>query len=221
MNNHDNIPRKDEDFHLFQGNLMVTLPSLFSKLGITAAQLEPLEAAQAPWYEAWGIVSNPATRTSVAISNKDDAREAYEAAIRKFLRRYVNGNDDLTNGDRQLLGLSPRKEGHTPIVPPDDYPEASFDTSILREIAAHIRVRGSSSRAKAPRMHGTEAVHAILDAPPADIEQLTHSAFDTRSPLKLTFRESDRGKTLYIAFRWEAPNGAKGPWSPIYAVVVP
>jgi hypothetical protein len=106
-------------------------------------------------------------------------------------------------------------------VPPDDYLEPSFDTSILREIAAHFHVRGSSSRAKADRMHGVEAAHALLDAPPAEVEQLIHSAFDTSSPLKLTFRESDRGKTLYIAFRWEAPNGAKGPWSPIYAVVVP
>jgi hypothetical protein len=157
----------------------------------------------------------------VAISNKDDAREAYEAAIRKFLRRYVTGNDDLTNGDRQLPGLPPLKKGHTPIMPPDDYPDAWFDTSILREVSAHFRVRGSDSRAKAAGMHGVEAAHAILDTPPTDIEQLTRSAFDTRSPLKLTFRESDRGKTLYIAFRWEAPNGAKGPWSIIYAVIIP
>ncbi|MDR1280851.1 MAG: hypothetical protein LBK99_08515 [Opitutaceae bacterium] len=221
MNNHDNIPRKDEDFHLFQGNLMVTPPGMLPKLGITVAQLDPLMAAQPRWLDAWATVSNPATRTSVAISNKDDARETYEAAIRKFLRRYVNGNDDLTNGDHQLLGLPPRKEGHTPIVPPDDYPEPSFDTSILREIAAHFHVRGSSSRAKADRMHGVEAAHALLDAPPTEVEQLIHSAFDTRSPLKLTFKESERGKTLYIAFRREAPNGAKGPWRPIYAIVVP
>ncbi|MDR1282590.1 MAG: hypothetical protein LBK99_17475 [Opitutaceae bacterium] len=46
MNNHDNIPRKDEEFHLFQESLMVTLPGMLPKPGITMAQLEPLVATQ-------------------------------------------------------------------------------------------------------------------------------------------------------------------------------
>ncbi|AHF92137.1 hypothetical protein OpiT1DRAFT_01428 [Opitutaceae bacterium TAV1] len=221
MHYSDYIPRPDEAFHLFQENLIEVLPGFFTKLGITTAQLEPLVAAQAVWRDAWGLVCNPATRTSVAITNKDAAREAYEAAIRKLVRRYITGNDDLTNGDRQLLGLPPRKEGRTPILPPDDYPEAWFDTSILREVHAHFRPRGSEHRAKADLMHGAEAAWSFLDSPPTDVEQLIRSAFDTRSPLKLTFKESERGKTLYIAFRWEAPNGSKGPWSPIYSVVIP
>jgi hypothetical protein len=50
---------------------------------------------------------------------------------------------------------------------------------------------------------------------------LTHSAFDTRSPLKLQFENDLRGKTLYFAMRWENTRGEKGPWSPIMSVIIP
>ena len=47
--------------------------------------------------------------------------------------------------------------------------------------------------------------------PPASIEALTHSDFDTASPFTLTFDESDRGKRVYFCLRWESNTNLKGP----------
>jgi hypothetical protein len=70
-------------------------------------------------------------------------------------------------------------------------------------------------------VHGTELVWLIADAPPKETEELVHSAFATRSPLELTFKESERGKRIYYAARWETGTVKKGKFSDILSAVVP
>jgi hypothetical protein len=66
-----------------------------------------------------------------------------------------------------------------------------------------------------------ELVWVIADTPPTEIEQLIHSAFATRSPLELTFKESERGKRVYYAVRWETGTVKKGKFSEIYSAIIP
>jgi hypothetical protein len=53
------------------------------------------------------------------------------------------------------------------------------------------------------------------------VEDLIHSAFDTRSPFTLSFDENQRGKTVYFCLRWENTRGEKGPWSEIVSGIIP
>jgi hypothetical protein len=64
-------------------------------------------------------------------------------------------------------------------------------------------------------VHGLELCYLIADTQPAEIDELVHSAFATKSPLEITFKESDRGKKLFFAVRWETGTVKKGPWSEI------
>jgi hypothetical protein len=66
-----------------------------------------------------------------------------------------------------------------------------------------------------------ELVWATLDAMPADWSALTHSVFDTRTPLRLAFDGAERGRRLFYAMRWENTRGDKGPWSEIAETVIP
>jgi hypothetical protein len=70
-------------------------------------------------------------------------------------------------------------------------------------------------------VHGAEIVWAILPEPPKDISELIHSAFCTASPFRLEFKESDRGKTVYLCVRWENTTGEKGPWTAILSAIIP
>ena len=79
----------------------------------------------------------------------------------------------------------------------------------------------NEARAKPAGQHGAEILWAILDAPPAHLGDLVHSAFDTHSPYTLSFDESERGKTVYFALCWENTRGEKGPYSPIESAIVP
>jgi hypothetical protein len=82
--------------------------------------------------------------------------------------------------------------------------------------------RANSKRwGKPGDVHGMELVWLISDTPPEQVEDLVHSAFATKSPLKLTFKESERGKRLYYAVRWETGTAKKGDFSEIFSVFVP
>jgi hypothetical protein len=39
--------------------------------------------------------------------------------------------------------------------------------------------------------------------------------------LILTFREEDRGKTVYMAGRWKGGREQEGPWSGIISAIIP
>jgi hypothetical protein len=43
----------------------------------------------------------------------------------------------------------------------------------------------------------------------------------SRTPHTLQFTEEDRGKTVYIALRWQNERGNTGPWSDIKSTVIP
>jgi hypothetical protein len=79
----------------------------------------------------------------------------------------------------------------------------------------------SEGRAKPYGVHGAEFIYGILDTPPTQWNELTLSAFDTRSPLRLSFENSQRRRTLYFAARWENTRGEKGPWSEIQNTSIP
>ncbi|MDR1419794.1 MAG: hypothetical protein LBI86_05430, partial [Treponema sp.] len=58
---------------------------------------------------------------------------------------------------------------------------------------------------------------------PKNIEKdLIESAFDTKSPLILTFEEGDRGARIYMAGRREIEReGVKGDFGDIVSTIVP
>jgi hypothetical protein len=75
--------------------------------------------------------------------------------------------------------------------------------------------------AKPYGVRGAELAWAILPAPPKSQADLTHSAFDTRSPYIFEFDIPEVGQILYVCARWENTTGKKGPWGTIKSAVIP
>jgi hypothetical protein len=61
----------------------------------------------------------------------------------------------------------------------------------------------------------------IADTPPADVKDLLHSEFATKSPLELVFEESERGRRVYFATRWESGTVKKGKCTEIFNAAIP
>ncbi|EIQ01567.1 hypothetical protein OpiT1DRAFT_00138 [Opitutaceae bacterium TAV1] len=224
MRNHDYIPSGDERFHSWQETFMAYLIERLAAYGLTTEEYDTLAAPQAEWRTAWEVANNPATRTSPATLAKDNARNAYEHTLRAFVRRYLNENPAVTGPEREKLGLPVYKTERTPVPVPTEAPSFEVDTSQIRELHIHYHPAGAKRDGAKPfGVHGVELRWAILDAPPSDdIEtDLLHSSFDTRSPIVLTFKEGQRGKTVYFALRWENTRGDKGPWGDIGSSIIP
>ena len=82
-------------------------------------------------------------------------------------------------------------------------------------------------RSKTPKPSGIAGWHGavldwgIFDAPPAEPDDLTNHTMASRTPHTLQFTEEERGRTVYVALRWQNERGNTGPWSDIKSTVVP
>jgi hypothetical protein len=146
---------------------------------------------------------------------------AVSKTIRDFVNTFLRFNRAVTDDDRVQLGLNVPDVKPTPAPVPATYPDVDPDSSVIMRITLHYRDKGSSSRAKPAGVHGAEIRWAILDAPPAETDDLLHFDFSTHTPHTFEFKESERGKTVYFRLCWENTRGQKGPWSEIISAIIP
>jgi hypothetical protein len=219
----DYIPKNDAKFdawfnHLVEYVLARVLAAAPVWTHIPKAEAEKLAASCTAWHTAYEAVIGP--HTKVDTEAKNDAKKAAKAVIRLFVNQYLRF-PPVTNEDRTAMGIRNRDPHPTPVPAPGDIPEMDVQMPLPRVL--HFRFRRANMKrwGKPADVHGMELVWLIADTPPTETEALVHSAFATRSPLELTFKESDRGKHVYYAVRWETGTVKKGKFSEILSAIIP
>jgi hypothetical protein len=170
------------------------------------------------WFTAYANFVGP--HTEVDTEAKNNAKRAAKKAIRAFVNQYLRF-PPVTDEDRTAMKIPNHDTHPTPIPIPDDIPEVEALTPMPRVLRFRFRRANMKRWGKPKDVHGMELVWLISDTPPKEVEELVHSAFATKSPLELTFKESERGKRLYFAVRWETGTVKKGKFSEIYSVIIP
>jgi hypothetical protein len=221
MSTIDFIPRADNPFLVWQKTLLAYVQNKLGAWGIPQTPVNELQTLTANFGNALAVTENPATRTKVTVQAKNDARKAVESKTRLFLKAYVTYNPAVTDADRDAMSLPIHKTTRSDVSVPTTTVEAevSLPSPGVIEISYHDAASGH--RAKPEGVHGAEIAWSILATPPVDWKELTHSSFDTRTPLRLTFEGAERGKTLYFALRWENTRSEKVPWSEIQSAIIP
>jgi hypothetical protein len=185
---------------------------------IPQAVVDMLSEAYAAWYTVYGKTLGP--HTPVDTLAKKEGKKAAGKIIRPFVNQYLRFLP-VTDEDRKAMGIPNHDPTPTPVPRPDDIPEVEVLTPKPRVL--HFRFRRANMKrwGKPEGVHGMELVWVIADAPPQEVEELIHSAFATKNPLELAFKESDRGKHVYFAVRWETDAVKKGDFSEIYSAIIP
>jgi hypothetical protein len=169
-------------------------------------------------FAAW---KNPATRTKIISAELEEAQKAFIPDYRQLYTGFLKESPFVTNADLSAMGLPERNEsGNNPTPVEIHTPYVHAHAGEPRQVIVTFGV-SETSRAKPAGQHGMEFVYTVSDTPPVGIEELQISVFATRPPLILTFSESQRGKKLYFAVRWENTRGKKGPWSEIFSIIIP
>jgi hypothetical protein len=222
MTKNSSIPVKDTDFNVRQNVIATTASTNRTAWNLDAEWLDDdVLSKKADWEEAWAAYENPETRTPIITYNKQKKREVYEKPLRKLVKILQN-NPRVTAEDLRAMGIVVPSSTRTPAKVADEAPDMDVDTSVMGRVGVHFFERGSHHKKGKPEgQHCVEIAWAILDAPPARWDELTHSAVDTNSPYTFVFEHDQRGKTLYFALRWENTRGEKGPWSEIQSAIIP
>ena len=170
-------------------------------------------------FDSW---KNSAERTPVKTTLLHDTDKAFKETYRQLYIGFLKNSPFVTNEDLVNMGLPKRPTGRSTSVPaPTSYVETTVTPIGPAVIDIHFQDKGSEHKAKPAGMRGAEIMWAILDTPPENWEELTRSSFNTHTPLRMSFENDRRGKTLYFAARWENTHGDKGPWSEIQSAIIP
>jgi hypothetical protein len=221
MTKSDYIPRKDADYLQWMNNFIANLAGLIDKSGFPQERYDQLASLHNEFAQRLAEAGNAATRTVITIREKNEARAALSKEVRQAVKEFLAHNSAISDSDRGLLGVTVYKASRTPAPVASTYPDFDVDSSVIRRLSIRFYDSGSRAKAKPAGQHGVEIRWSVLDAPPASIDALTRSSFDTRTPFTLSFDENQRGKSVYFCLCWENTRGEKGPWSEIVCAIVP
>lgn len=212
------IPATDSGFDDFAVNFADLLTADPSAYGEDAGVASTVQSAVDDWHAAYLLATNPNTRTTPVIADKDAARVVAAATIRPVAQR-INSNTSVTNQQREDLGLTVRKEFPTPVPAPTSAPTLALLQSIPNQQKLSIRDENTpTSKAKPFGVVGVEVFRAVGEAAVMDPSEASLLARSTVTPVYLGNASGDAGMTATYFARWttrSGPNGIAqvGPWS--------
>jgi hypothetical protein len=217
----DYIPQGDSTFLTWVKNLFAYLVIHAIDWNIDPTTWMHIYPPMTTAYEDALTKAKDPNRGTADVLLKNETRDVLKTAMRKYVNEHLKYNSLIGDDDRKRLGLSVRDTKPTPAPDPTTFPVAAVKHPSPGVIEIHVTDSESGRKAKPAGIHGFELAWGILETPPADWGQLSHSSFCTRTPLRLTFSGNERGKTLYFALRWENTRGVKGPWTEILNAIIP
>ncbi len=209
----DYIPRSDAEFNGWQANFVASANANLAGLGLVAADLTPIITAQAGWSSAYSAHVAVQAAAQSARQTKDDNRASLEALIRALVRR-LQASPDVSDPERQQLGITVSDQERSAVGPPTTRPVATIDAGQrLRHTIEFSDENTPTRKAKPAGVMGAEIWVKIDGPPPVDPGELAFLAVDTRTPYMTEFDGADGGKTAHYMLRWINPKGETGPWS--------
>jgi hypothetical protein len=169
-------------------------------------------------YRRW---ANPATATRMALDDFKDSERAFVPLYRR-LYGMMKASALVSNSDLEEMGFQPRNSGKRSPHPVD----RMFISLRVAPLGSHVlnvafENRDTGSSVIPYYLVGAVIFGAVSDTPVASQERLVRMKLATRSPGMLVFNSSQRGRTLYLAARWQNRRGELGPWSEIMSAIIP
>jgi hypothetical protein len=221
MNNADYIPRSDGKFLTWVKNLFAYVVAHATAWNLNPASWAHIDPPMITAYEDALTKAGDPNRGKADVLVKNQTRDALKKETRKYVKGFLEYNPLVTDDDRERMGLPVHDPKPTPVSDPDTMPVATVKTPSPGVVECHFVDSKSGKKAKPAGVHGCEFRWIISYTAPTDWEQLIHSSFSTRTPIRISFEGNDRGKTIYFALRWENTRGVKGPWSEIANAIIP
>jgi hypothetical protein len=215
----DYLPAKDSELVAWSANFIEKVTANAAAWAIPAEEVTALRNADSAFAALHAQADSPEKNT-VIVAKKNAARTALVEKIRALAGFHLK-NPVITDAERTSLGLHVRSATYTPVPAPKSRPEFDVDVLDIRMLKIHFHDRDSGNKARPYGTNGAVVIYAVLDAPPATVDALSHSELATRTPHIIEFSEKERGKTVYLAMCWQNDKGERGPWSNVQSAIIP
>jgi hypothetical protein len=215
------FPVKDADVGPWARNFVLVLTANAARWGIANTLVTTLGTLAAAFEAAYTKHVLPDSG-KVSTEQKNLALKALKKGVQDMVNGHINYNTAVTADDRVALGLYVYKPNKSPVPTPVTTVVLRIAAGLVRELLVYFTDSATPESRKKP--YGVEAVElvcGVLDSPPSGVEDLPRTVTASKSPVTLTFREEDRGKTVYLAGRWKTGRQKAGPWSGIVSAIIP
>lgn len=217
----DLIARSDTQFELMQRQFITAVSVNPEKIGLVAADVAGLKAAQTSWGSAYQAHIKAQQDAVAATQAKGLARRSLEELVRLATRK-LNGHPSTDNAVRTLVGLPPRTGTRTALGAPVTRPLARMESAGHLTLLIHCRDELTPSRTAKPKgVRGYEIWVSIGDTAPADAAAYRFQALATRTPYTHEHDAANAGKTAFYLLRWQSPRGEPGPFGVVAMAKIP
>jgi len=220
------IPRRDDDFFNFQGNLVNKVVANKTVWGIPDPAVNILTGHRSAFEPLYIKSQNKYNRTSVDVLAHRQSRKIYEKAIRTFVKAYLMFNPLVTDDKRVEMALTVRDTKPTPRGKIETIPMVGLISLGGGDIEVICREETDQTR---PSMHRlADAIEckfvfvAIGTKPPDDPEAVARTQTSKKARFIIQCGDKQAGQRFYGFFRWvNLTNPANsGPWSRAQTVVI-
>lgn len=215
------IARSDAPFDLMQKQFITSVSGTPDKVGLLAADVAGLKAAQTAWGTAYQAHIKAQQDALAATQAKGVARRNLEELIRLAARK-LNGHPSTDNAVRTLVGLPPRDGVRTVQGAPATRPLARLEPTAHLTLLIHCRDELTPGRTAKPKgVRGFEIWVTVGDIIPGDESAYRFLALATRTPYTHVHDAANAGKTAFYLLRWQSPRGEPGPYSTMAMAKIP
>jgi hypothetical protein len=215
------FPSKDAGVGPWVQNFVLVLTSNAARWGIVEALVTALSALATAFQTAYAKHLQPDSG-KVSTEQKNMALKVLKKGVQDMVNGHINHNEAVTLDDRVALGLNVSSSGRSPIPDPVTTVILRAAAGLVRQVTVYFTDSATPERKGKPYgVQFMELACGVFDSPPAEIGDLPRRITASKSPVTLTFREEDRGKTVYMAGHWKGSRQQDGPWSAIISVIIP
>jgi len=220
-----NFSASDFEYDKFQSRLVTFLINKSLKFTILTEESKKVKDLQAEWTRTFNLFADPSTKTKIITLEKTESRKVLTEYLRFLVGKYITGNDKVTNGDRESLGLTVRDKKPTPVQKPVDVPFMEIDFKIRGQHSGSLWtntfVGEKKRKQKKPKGVAFAVVRwGILPNEPTNTEDLPHLILTSDSKFTINFSKENKGKTVYYVACWSNAKGQMGAWTEITNVII-
>ncbi|MDR1698476.1 MAG: hypothetical protein LBR75_01445 [Prevotellaceae bacterium] len=215
----DYIPATQARFFVWQSDFYNRVNEKLNSFKIDAEKLKAVTAAKSKYELAFSRASNVDTANRADRVERDERAADYKAAIRLFVNENIRFNGNISDYDRQYLGLTVADKTPTPATIPATRPVLTVDFSEPQKHVLHIRDSASSKKTKPAGVMHCEIWRKQGGEMPQSDSELAFAGSSTKSTFSVIYDSALAGTRVYYKARWVNTRSEPGNFGVLTAAV--
>ncbi|MFT3786179.1 MAG: hypothetical protein QM770_08435 [Tepidisphaeraceae bacterium] len=205
------LPRTEEKLVTWTGDFLTTLQTKPANyFNVPPTRIADYAVTRTRFVEAYGVASNPTTRTGPAIEAKNVAKKTLINSTRSLVDE-IQAWPQTTNEMRRELGITERGKKPTPSpIPPQAF--VKVESVNGREVTLSIQ-QSKTTKSKPRGVLGANVMIAYGDEAPASTLDYTLATVTGKSKTVITLDAVREACTVWISAFWFNGRKQTGPAS--------